>query len=113
MRQGAVYGALINVIPQTADAEAAYTQHILTEADGPPVYVRMPRSWLKPEHQHLRDPVFLLLRPLYGHPCAGRIWESHLCNEISQIEIKTFDPATKSTVISKWIPVPEHPNSWT
>ena len=45
----------------------------------------------------MRDPVFLLLRPLYGHPAAGRIWELHLQKIMCDL---------------LWSPVQDFPNTW-
>ena len=56
----------------------------------------------------MRDPCFLMLRPLYGHPAAGRIWESHLNKVIINQSYKNSDGSTSS-----WSPVPGFPNTWT
>jgi hypothetical protein len=71
---------------ESSDAEVAYVQHVLTPEDGPPVWIRLPRAWLPSKFSATRDPVFRWNRPLYGHPCAGRIWEKHLEKSYTNVD---------------------------
>ena len=98
MRAGITYAGLVEGgETQQSDAVSAYTQHILTPADGDPVWIRLPADWMLPCHAKFADPVFLLLRPLYGHPAAGRIWEKHLSDIMSSFG---------------WFPIENFPNTW-
>ena len=109
IRHGVVYSGLDEQLScEVSDAVAAYVQHILTEQDGPWVYVRLPREWLPASAKHMRDPCFKMLRPLYGHPAAGRIWETHLDNVITRQAYSGSDGKAHH-----WEAVPSFPNTWT
>ena len=72
-----------------ADAKAAYTQILLSEAEEllgmnviPETWITLPRArwpkeWFELEKKHGKgfEPVCPLLRNLYGHPLAGLLWE--------------------------------------
>ena len=108
VRHGVVYsGTNDKLLCEIADAVAAYIQHVLTAEDGPPVYVRLPREWLPDCAKHFKDPCFLMLRPLYGHPAAGRIWETHLRNILLNEKYPGSDGKSYS-----WEAVPSFPNTW-
>ena len=111
-RHGLTFGALTSAKKEVSDAVGAYTQHILTPEDGDDIYVRLPREWLPESARGFRDPCFKMLRPLYGHPAAGRIWEKHLDQVINE-ESYTVTTTTQTTVVCKWAAVPGYPNSWT
>ncbi|MFM7985142.1 MAG: hypothetical protein ACKPKO_38070, partial [Candidatus Fonsibacter sp.] len=61
---------------EVADAEQAYIQ---ADMQGDPTWVRLPPEarpeWWKKSFPHLRRPVCLLKKALYGHPDAGTYWE--------------------------------------
>jgi len=98
IRQCANYSTLDpEATTEVADVEMAYIQHELTEADGPDTYIRIPREWLPERYKNMRDPCFKLLRPLYGHPRAGAIWEAHLQSVLQGLG---------------WKPLDAHPNTW-
>ena len=108
IRHGAVYSGTNDKLRcDISDAVAAYIQHLLTEADGPSVYVRLPREWLPESAKNMRDPCFKMLRPVYGHPAAGRIWETHLREILLGEEYLGIDGKPYH-----WEPVPSFPNTW-
>ena len=69
------------------DAETAYLQAVIDTPTRTPTFVELPREWLpdswftdgarrqipKYDRRHC-----LLLRPLYGHPEVGALWEARL-----------------------------------
>ena len=74
-----------------ADAEQAYIQRKLPEDVN--MYLYIPRELWTPKMiesaRGISDPVFRLLRPLYGWQRSGALWEKHL--EESLITMKTED----------------------
>ena len=69
---------------QSADAVSAYTQVKLEDAPSlwkipksecPDVWIRLPRHKWPKSWANIEDPMVLLERNLYGHPCAGLLWE--------------------------------------
>ena len=80
---GDFYGLLPDHKITTADARQAYTQAAF---EGTPTFVRLPkRQWpVEWWNRRLYDPVCRLTRALYGHPCAGGIWEAHCDVKLKQ-----------------------------
>ena len=67
-------------VVQVADGVRAYIQALLM---GIETWVRIPRDQLPPEYQHMIDPVFRLVRALYGHPHAGTSWEAWCADSLA------------------------------
>ena len=73
------YGLIEGHTIMQADAEAAYINARLT---GPKTYVRLPSERVPEKWNRLRDPVFLLVYALYGHPDSGGHWEQFCENAL-------------------------------
>ena len=78
---------------EDADAVGAYTQVFMkdyayllsssgraTSADTIETWISLPYEQRPKGFEHIKDPVFPLLRNLYGHPLAGLFWEK-FCKE--------------------------------
>ena len=85
IRQLAVYSSVAGEDCLQADAVAAYIQHELRPEDGPATYVVFDSRDLLPIVLQVfpklvghRRPCLRLLKPLYGHPKAGLLWERFL-----------------------------------
>eukprot|EP00971_Amphidinium_carterae_P352932 6492774-Amphidinium_carterae.4 len=63
-----------------ADGEQAFTQPLLPETVE--IWAYIPPELQTDEQRkmasEMKDPVFRLLRPLYGWTCSGKLWEEHL-----------------------------------
>ena len=72
-----------------ADAEVAYVQRKLGPDEK--LYVVIPRElWtdkMIKSAKGIDDPVFKLLRPLYGWQRSGNLWESHLKENVNDVQI--------------------------
>ena len=65
---------------ETADAEQAYAQSLLTGTETwvcLPPEARVGSVWNTPEVQKMKRPVVRLRLALYGHPDSGTYWERH------------------------------------
>ena len=79
------YSVLTGFKPSQADCISAYIQHFLKPEDGPPTYVTFSKAELTPlilefwpDLAKLQKPCLRLLKPLYGHPKAGYLFEKWL-----------------------------------
>eukprot|EP00971_Amphidinium_carterae_P336050 6472207-Amphidinium_carterae.2 len=74
------HGILAGGTATQADGEQAFTQPLLP--DDVEIWAHIPAGLQTPEQRdrasHLRNPVFRLLRPLYGWTCSGKLCEEHL-----------------------------------
>ena len=68
------YGLLPGHTTQQVDAEMAY---INANLEGTPTWVRLPPNRVPPKFSKFRDPVFRLVKALYGHPDSGGYWERY------------------------------------
>ncbi|WP_288993063.1 polyprotein of Ty1/Copia retrotransposon, partial [uncultured Marinobacter sp.] len=71
-----------------ADAVQAYVQAKIT---GPPTWVCLPKEVRPEAWAHMRKPVCLLDKALYGHPDAGTCWEDHCEKHLTSPELG-FEP---------------------
>ena len=78
------WGALDGHATSTADAVQAFLQSYLPEDE--PTFVILPRQlWLNSWKSRFRGKVAVKLRKsLYGHPCAGRLWQEYLETRIAK-----------------------------
>ena len=81
-RTAVAYAAAVDGIVEAADAEAAYIQSVLT---GPSTFCILPPEWIsympadvQSKAAGMFNPVFKMIKSLYGHPTAGKCWEDHL-----------------------------------
>ena len=79
------WGALDGHATSTADAVQAFLQSYLPEDE--PTYVILPRQlWLSSWKNRFHGKIAVKLRKsLYGHPCAGRLWQEYLESRIVKI----------------------------
>ena len=79
------WGALDGHATSTADAVQAFLQSYLPEDE--PTYVILPRQlWLSSWKNRFHGKIAVKLRKsLYGHPCAGRLWQEYLESRIAKI----------------------------
>ena len=66
----------------TADGEQAYIQ---ADLRGPATWVELPRIMWPEEWEHMRRPVVVLRKALYGHPNAGSYWEQECADRLCTI----------------------------
>ena len=83
-----------------ADAEQAYIQRLAPSDLN--IFLSIPRElWTKNMIESARgitDPVFRLLRPLYGWQRSGHLWEKHL--EETLVTLKTAEKRDKANAES-------------
>ena len=75
-----MYGCAPGNDCETADAEQAYAQSLLTGTETwvcLPPEARLGKVWNIPEVQKMKRPVVRLRLALYGHPDFGTYWERH------------------------------------
>jgi hypothetical protein len=68
------YGLAEGNCTQQSDVEMAYINAKLNTTE---TWVRLPPDRVPKEFRHMRDPVFQLVKALYGHPESGGHWEAH------------------------------------
>ena len=66
----------------TSDCIKAYVQSFLDSSC--PTYVLLPAELVPAHAKHIRQPVALLIRSLYGHPLASASWQNHLAAILSK-----------------------------
>ena len=71
-------------VTEQSDAESAYIQAVLPDGDTC-TYVELPKGWECDAAKGLARPVYKLERALYGHPLAGRVWQDHRNQRLSQV----------------------------
>ena len=88
-RAAVAFSAAVDGEVEAADAEAAYIQSLLT---GPVAYCVLPPEWvayMPPEVQTksagMYNPVFRMIKSLYGHLSAGKCWEDHLVDILTKL----------------------------
>ena len=115
-----------------ADAEQAYIQRKLDPEEN--LFVVIPREmWseeMKASAEGISDPVFRLLRPLYGWQRSGSLWEQHLeetlvtmksaeereADNIKSIELQMIEThhqtCQKISSSGEWVPVAGWPQTF-
>ncbi|MFM7978150.1 MAG: reverse transcriptase domain-containing protein, partial [Candidatus Fonsibacter sp.] len=89
----AFYGCLPDHCIEVADAEQAYIQ---ADMHVDPTWICLPPEarpeWWKKLFPHLRRPVCLLKKALYGHPDAGTYWEKKCDAHIKSVGFAPIGP---------------------
>ena len=86
VRAALALAALRGYVPKVRDAAQAFIQaSIYDPGKRPNTWVRLPKSWWPASWSHMRDPVVLLKRALYGHPESGALWDRHLKAILSKL----------------------------
>ena len=85
------YGLLPGHTTEQADAEMAY---INANLEGTPTYVRLPPNRVPAAHKHVRDPVYRLVKALYGHPDSGGYWERYAHDVLVKGGWKLISPSS-------------------
>ncbi|MFM7978520.1 MAG: reverse transcriptase domain-containing protein, partial [Candidatus Fonsibacter sp.] len=87
------YGCLPGHCIEVADAEQAYIQ---ADMQGDPTWVCLPPEarpdWWKKSFPHLRRPVCLMKKALYGHPDAGTYWEKKCDAHVKSVGFVPIGP---------------------
>jgi len=118
IRSVVAFGELTNGGSSCADAEQAYIQPRLPEEIA--LYVVIPDTLMtetmKAQARKLRCPVFRLRRPLYGWSRSGNIWEKHLADTLTNLDLQTEyelqQSINKLQTQTKWKPVENWPQTF-
>jgi len=99
IRSVVTFGQLTGSGSSSADAEQAYIQPLLPENEV--IFVHIPADLQSPAMKRacvgIVEPVFRLLRPLYGLPRSGNIWEKYVAEKLKTIN---------------WARIPEWPQTY-
>ena len=84
------YGVINNHMVSIADARKAYLQASLRSTI--PTWIRLPKLCLLPEWEgKYKVPTVRLLRPLYGHPEAGKDWHAFFAETVQSMGLVSIE----------------------